>query len=282
MQTILDTFTNRELALIIWLTLALFASTLRKDIRESLGQLLKGLFARKLFTLFALLTLYVFGTILALHFWGLWDISLLKDTLFWFFTVALVLYFNVHKAKDTRYFKNILTESFKWTIVIEFLVNFYTFSLVTELIMLPILILVSATQAVSETAKQHESVNKFLTNILALIGLSFFLFALYKTVETYQEVFTVHNLHELLLPAILTILFLPFIYFVAVYMNYETLFIRINFVTEDAKLKKALKKEILFAANLNLNRLKVLSDNLRKFNLEDIDDLKSYIRSLTK
>ncbi len=228
----------------------------------------------------ALLTVYVLVSILLLHYLLLWNISFIKDTLFWFFGFALVTFFNINKAKDVDYFKTIFKESFKWTLLIEFIVSFYTFSLTTELIMFPIIIVVAGTQAFSKADKKNEKVTSLLTNILALIGTTYFLYALFETFNKYNRLLTLNTLNSFLLPLLLTILSLPFFYFVALYMHYEELFIRVDFMTNDNKLKKRMKREIFIAAHVNLNRLTMIKQKLNKFDLYHSTDIKQYLKNI--
>lgn len=280
MKLITDIFSTRELSLLIWLLIGLTAMMFGKDMRKSLGGIFKLLFGKQIGIILLLLTVYVTATLFLLHKIGTWDFTLLKDTIFWFVSVALVLFFSINKAKDTHFFKDIVKESFKWTIALEFFVNFYTFSLLTELILMPTTLFLAMTLAYSQTDKKYEQVSKLLTNIFAIIGLTFFAYVTYKTFYNYQDFFTLHTLFSFLLPPILTVLLIPFLYLLALYMNYEVLFIRVDFMTNDSDKKQSLKREILLLANLNLNRLTSISKKLNKFDYYHSDNSKTYLRTL--
>ncbi len=200
--------------------------------------------------------------------------------MFWFFTVALVMFFKINKAKDTSHFREILKETFKWTIVIEFILNVFTFSIWAELILLPVLTVLGLSQAYAQTDKKYDQVKNVLFNVLAVIGWTLVAIALYRTVQMYADFFSTKSLYVFLLPLILTLSLLPFLYFLSVYINYELLFIRVNFVTDDLERKKKLKREIIHFANLNLNRISTITKKLNKFDVYHSKDLKSYVRSL--
>jgi len=142
-----------------------------KSIRKSLGEILRLLFGKQIGTILLLLTVYITAILFLLHKIGTWDFSLLKDTIFWYVSIALVLFFSINKAKDTLYFKYIVKESFKWTIALEFFVNFYTFSFLTELILMPTTLFLAMVLAYLQTDKKFEQVSKVLTNIFTIIGL---------------------------------------------------------------------------------------------------------------
>ena len=66
-------------------------------------------------------------------------------------------------------------------------------------------------------------------------------------------------------------------------MNYETLFVRIGYLLKDNNEKNQLiRKEILIAANLNLSKLTTLSKKIKLYEITNSDNVKSYIRELTK
>lgn len=280
MTKLTDIFSTRELSLLIWLTFLIIALTFVKEIRKTMVGVISAFFVTKIVSVFAVLTIYLGLILFLLKSFSLWDVTLLKDTIFWFFSFAVVTFFSINKAKDIVFFKTFLVDSFKWTIFIEFLVNFYTFSLTTELILFPIILIVATTQAFSQTDKMNEQVTKLLTNILSIIGTTYFLYALYKTLFDYKNVFTLHNLNSLVLPILLTTLLLPFYYLLAVIMQYEELFIRADFMTNDKKKSKLLKREILLTAKLNLNKIKTIKTNLNKFDFYHSTNIKQYIKTI--
>ncbi len=202
-----------------------------------------------------------------------------KDTVFWFFTVAIFTFFTVNKAEDLGFFKEIIVDSIKWIVVIEFLVNFYTFSLSTELILVPIFVFISVVQGYSQTDKKHERVEKLFKSITAIIGLFLLVYVVYETLVEFQKAFTIQNLKSLLHPILMTGFFLPFAYILALFMIYEMLFVRVDFLTRDKKLGGRLKRQILWTANLNFNRLKRISKNL---NIHDFDssDIKGFVKKI--
>jgi hypothetical protein len=275
-------FSNRELSVLIWGVVILTALLFVKNIRQSSKQLFKALFVKQIMTILFLLILFTVTIIFFFYKINLWDKSLLKDTIFWFFGVALVLSYKANNAKDFTYFKEIIKDTIKWTIIIEFLINFYTFSLLTELILIPVMVIVVLLQTVSEMDKKNEQVTKLLKNVTAIFGLILLSYVVYKTFTNYKMLFALNNLFSFLLPIILTIIVLPFIYFLSLYINYETLFVRIKYMTKDNSVRLLLRKEILLAANFNIEKLHLISKKMNNYNLTKTDDVKKYIYSLVK
>lgn len=252
-----------------------------KSVRSSVFGLIKMLFQKTFLKIYFLLGVYLFFLLYALFKTTIWYIDYLKDFIFWLFTVGFVLIFKSIEIKDTKYFKNILQESIKWTAIIEFLINFYSFNFIVEFLMFPILVLIATTQAYAALDKKNIQVSKLLTNILSIIGFVFIGISLYKTVTGFDKFFSVNSLRIFILPIILTILFIPFIYFLSLYTIYESYFVRLDFMTVKKDKVKIVKKLIRLKANLNINRLNRIIENFDKGVFYNETDLKEYIRKIS-
>ncbi len=202
--------------------------------------------------------------------------------MFWLFSVGIILVFNINDAKNTGFFKGIFFSAIKWTIILEFVVNLYSFSLFAEIIILPVLFFLLVTQALAELDKKHKVVLNFLRNIIAIVGLSIFSYSLYKTIVNFDDVLTFQNLFMFLLPSTITILFIPFVYLLALYSTYESYFIHLDFMTTMKIRAKEVKKLILRIANINLVKLIRIKKHFEKRVFYDDTDLKEYIRVISK
>jgi hypothetical protein len=204
---------------------------------------------------------------------GLWDLTLLKDTIIWVLTVAFIMLMNANKIKDKSYFKNIVKDALKWTIILEFIVNLYSFSLVTEIVLVPIFGFLGALQGYAMSDKKYEKVQILLSNLSAIIGFVIFLIVLYKTVDEFEGMLTIANLNSFIHPIVLTMLFIPFIYCYAVYMKYDEVFVLADHFAKDKKKALSIKKQILLTSKLNLWTLLTIRIGLYKidFALENLD-----------
>lgn len=254
--------------------------TLKNDLRKSLWGLVKSIFAKKIISTILLLTLYISSIIFIFYLSNLWDSSLLKNTLFWFFSFAVITYFGINKADNIDFFKKLIIKSLKWTLIIEYIVNFYTFSLTAEFIIFPILVFVILIQAFSETDKKDHRISTFIKNTLTILGIIYFIYALYLTIVGYKTFFTVHNLYALILPLILTILVQPFLYFAALSMQYEVLYVRTRYLTENDEQNNILKNAIFKTAKLNLSKLSLIKKRINKFDLDNSTDIKTYLKTI--
>jgi len=274
-------FNNREIALFLWISVIVLAVLFSK-IRKSLVPIIQILTNRIFLIIFSLVGAYLFGIILLLKNLDVWQNANLKDVLFWLFSVGIILVFKINDAKCNAYFKGIFFSAIKWTIVLEFVVNLYSFSILTEIIILPVLVFLAAIQAVAKLEEKYKVVSKFLHNVIAIAGLSIFSYSLYKTIVNFDDVLTFQNLVAFLLPSTITILFIPFVYFLALYSTYESYFIHLDFMTIKQKKVKEVKKLILRIANINLDKLLRIKKNFEKRVFYDDTDLKLYIHSISK
>lgn len=222
---------------------------------------------------------YTFVIVYILSQVGLWDFSLLKDTAFWFFSVALITFFKINKADDLNFFKDIMLDNLKLIVLVEFLINFYTFSLGMELALIPIIVFISLLYGYSSTNQEYELVTKFLKKLLSIIGVIFFVYVCYKTAVEFGKTFTTQNLKSLLHPIIMTALFIPFTYTLALVMKYEVLFVRIQFLGDDEIMRKKIKREIIRQVNFNINKLNRVSKNLTRNGISQ-DDVKTFIKRI--
>lgn len=279
MDKIFEVLSNREIALIIWIILALALCILNKQVRNSLYALIKLVFTTPVLLIVNLLVLDY--TLLAIDFLQrtqFWDESLIKDTVFWTLGTGFVLMFNSANTKEAGHFKKVLFDVIKWTIILEFIANFYTFSLLTEIILLPILVFIGVIQAYSELYPKYKKVETIFKAINGLIGLSILSYATYKTFNQSEALLTIASLKSFLLPLLLTVIYLPFIYCLALYTQYESLFVRLPFLIHDVERRKAVKKQILLVANFDLGKLLKISGGIAKLILVDesrsLDDIK--------
>jgi hypothetical protein len=171
---------------------------------------------------------------------------------------------NVNKVNDSTYFKTVLLDTVKWTIALEFIINFFTFSLTKELIFVPILVFSAMLQAVASFKPEHKQVENLFKYILTTFGIVIFIFSLYKTIEHHSKLFTFDNLKCFLLPVFLSITFLPFMYLYNLLVKYEELWIRLQFIIRNKHDRQRVKRQILWIANFNINKLVRISKNIAK------------------
>jgi len=269
-------FTTREQAIIIWIAVFLIWSLFQKNLRNSIAGLLRAFFQKKILAAFMMMIFYVGLTVYLFFRIHLWDTLLLKDTIFWIVGTAFILFLNLNKtAEDKDYFKKILFDNLKLILIFTFLINFYTFPLIAELLSLPIIVLIVAMSAYAGTKKEYLPAKKFVDFLLSAWGVFLAIYVIARIFGSYQTLLMTDNLLAFLLPILLTSAIVPFLYGFAVYMAYESLFNRIDFLIgkNNKQLASFGKRKILKTFMLNLKKLNKFSKNsgvqLLKINNEE-------------
>lgn len=277
----MNMLSTREISILVW-SFIIF-SILICIARKEFLNVLKILLNYKILIPLIFFFLYNFGILCILEKIGFWKYNLLKDTLIWLFSAGIIVFFNSNKISNTNYFTKILKDNLKIIIFLEFLLNFYTFGIVTELILVPIIsfivILYEYSKHSMKNNPEHIKVNKFLQFILSSVGTIFLINIFFRTFSEYDKLFTSENIKTLYLPIILTTLSFPFYYFLALGMIYEEFFVRINFMFRDNRIKKELKKQILLKANFQINKLTNIKNNFEK-NKAYEKNIAEYINSI--
>ncbi len=133
--------------------------------------LVRQAFLSKLILVWLSLALYSVILVLCFRELGFWTIGLLKDTLIWFVFCALTYPFQFHDPQKTpRVLRILIRDSLSVLIVVEILVETYTFSLPIELIIVPTATFIATMGAVAEMREDHKPVAKILGNIQAILG----------------------------------------------------------------------------------------------------------------
>jgi hypothetical protein len=205
---------------------------------------------------------------------------MLKDSVYWTFGVGFIMLMNSNEfIKEEHYFKKILQDNFKLMLILEFIVGLYVFGLITEFILMPFVIFFSLVLAYTEIYKEHSHVKNLLQIVIGIIGTGYLIYSGYMIYRDLNEIASYNTIKSFLFPILLTILFIPFAYFYALYMHYESLFVRLRLsLKDDRAFRRYAKKRILISVNLSLSRLKRFSPGFLFNNCKSKDDIKMEIK----
>lgn len=277
----MDIFNNREIATAIWLLVIFVFLLSKRDIRRSLFGVVKAFFQIRILTLVVLMMVYTTGIVILLNKVNLWETSLLKDSILWFFTGMVMAFKYIPSKADENFFREIIVDNLKVVVIITFLVNTYTFSLIGELILIPIITTIILFEAVAQTDEKFSPIAKLMRAFQIIIGSLILVYALSKAISDYRNLATLDTLRSFLLPILLSILFLPFMYFFKLFASYGKLFVWLNLGFEKSKkLKRYAKWEIIKHCRLSLEKIEKAS-NMSIYNLMQIkseDDVTEMVR----
>jgi len=164
------------------------------------------------------MVLYTVGIVSLLKQINYWNTSLLKDTILWIVFSGVVLLFRFTTTKDHEYqFRRLVFDNLKLVIVLEFIMNTYTFSLVGEIIFIPILSMIVMVSTYSNYHEEYESVAKITDWFLAFVGFAVLAYAMTKAFSDLKNFGDLDTIRSFLLPIILAFSFIPFFYLIQVY-----------------------------------------------------------------
>jgi len=273
-EFITNNFNNREIAIAFWFMVFMIFVLLKKDVRSSVDNLFKVFFQNKIFVVFLIMTFYVISLLILLQKLGVWQFSLLKETIFWYLGVAVTSLFNANKVNEDRnYFKNIFKDNLRLIVILEFVTALYTFNLIVELIFIPILLLFVLVSAYSKAHKEYREVKKFTEWVFSFVGLIILIFALYKIMKDFNGFANITNLSNFLLPPILTFLFIPFMYLLALIITYEVFFVRMKFFIKNKNDFKSAKWKVLISFHFRLRELNKFAKEYFSLNQQTNNDI---------
>ncbi|MCB0381373.1 MAG: hypothetical protein KDD24_08955, partial [Flavobacteriales bacterium] len=217
-----------------------------------------------LYRLYILMIIYIVFLVFILNLIKLWGIDQLKDTIYWVFGGAFVMFFNINKASESdNYFYNLFKDSFNILLIIEFFSNLYSFPLIIEFISLPLILTFSL---ITSFKKIDKSVVKLSTFLLRTYIVSVIIYSTILVINDYKVVFTTVNLKTLIAPSIMTILFIPFLYFIALYMAYEIFFKMKKYILNDnPQLFKFLFWHVIKRCSFNLQKIRLVNKKLHVY-----------------
>lgn len=260
MIVIINALNNREIAIGIWLIIIFLWALSKKDVRPYIRNLLRVFFNRKIIIPLIAMILYIALMVVAFEKIGFWDISATKDTILWTLGSAIATYFSLNKlAQDNSYFKNMILDNLKFVLILEFILNLYPFSLLTELIIMPIISFIVMLNGFTESKPEYKQISKVLNFILVIFGLLLFAFTIKDIIHDFQNFASLKTLRDFFLPALFSIALLPFLYVMALLIQYEMFFNRIDFANKNPVIANYVKRRVFAACHINLSKLNKVS-----------------------
>ena len=227
---ILDSFSARELAIGIWLVVALavlFALAHRKpEIRRSLTGLLRALLNHHILVFVGSTAAYASLAVFFLFLAGYWHVGFLKDTILWFVFSGIVLSFrSASSTDDEKFLLGVVKAGLKVMVVVEYLVNAYVFPIVVELLIQPLIVFVSFLDTVSKRDERNAAVAKYLTTpVLTMFGLVVIVSVSWSALENRNNLVTTITLQKVFLAPLLSTTLIPWMLLIQLYANYASIF----------------------------------------------------------
>ena len=249
----MEVFSTRELVFIIYLTILAFWVIAKKSIRDSLFDLIKFALPPKLLVPFTILIFYSSIIIYILHCLSLWDLAYIKDIILWILFSGVPVCFNsINSSVEDHYFKHMITDNITFAVLAEFFIATFPFNFLIELILQPVLIALISIQIRSKYREEYRAVTNYFLSIFSLIIIGHIIIQVFKE---YTQFNFIQTAITLALPLILSILYLPFAYFLALYSKYEILFLRMKSKLAHNKLTFAHIYKVILACKFSYTKI---------------------------
>jgi hypothetical protein len=211
---------------------------------------------------------------------GFWVTSAAKDTSLWVIGTAFATFFSLNNVStDKDYVRKIILDNIKFILIIEFVLNLYTFNLAIEFFLLvPLITFVVILNAFAALKPEYKGVKTFLEYVLAIIGFVLLIYTFREIVIHFQDFATAKTLRDFMLPPAFSVSLIPCLYFMALFMQYETLFVRINFANRHSDYAKMIKRKTIMICHLNLAKLIRFSRNLGYPKVNSTDEMEDLIK----
>lgn len=220
-----EIFNTREIAYVIWSVIILILFSIVKKLQTDVRPVLKSLLAKNFVPIYIIIVLYTTITAFILNRIGVWDISLIKDTIVWMVFAALPLLYKIAQAKDLKlYFISMLGELFQVSFIIEFMMGLHTFNLWIELILVPFTTMLGLLILFSKRDKKNKRVTSLFRWISIAITVCIFWIILNYISDHAIEYWDWSYLKQFGLQIELSVFFVPFLYLFAAYLRFEFVF----------------------------------------------------------
>lgn len=279
----LNSFSNREISIAIWFVIIFGGLIILSKSFKSFGLVIIAFFAKQLVVHYLVIIAYIYLLYFSLNRTILWEDHLFKDFIIWSIAFGFYSFFITNKIQTNKGLFGHFMKIFSLTIFVDFFLNYFTFNLVWEIVIIPFLTFIGVLQIFTQYHLERAGylqVNKILKFILSLSGFALFFYCIYRLTFSYKDFLSNDSLKTFLLPVILSVLYFPLIAFYSAYHKYENIFREVDrYQFIDQKRKRNIKLATIIYGNLNLDKL----TRIRRWDKKEIQsngDIFHYIRKL--
>jgi hypothetical protein len=286
MDKVQSIFSNREIALGLWVILVAVVLGLSKAGKDFFRTSMPIIFCKKFVGFYIVFISFFILIVRILFLVGYWDWSLLKDTVFWALFVEIPLFIKtIEKAKNQRFFKKLLKENVELVTVVSFIMNIWSFSLFVEITLVPLAVIIGFFYYISSSDEKYKNIKRFFDFLLFAFTIYAGIYVINNIVQNSTVFFNLNTLRLYALPLVLLIFNLPVIYGLALYNEYEQVFVRLKGNEFE---QRKMKWRILKYGNINLSKLtsimnrniQILVTSLTDEDMsENIKKLENYLES---
>lgn len=260
----LSYFSQREIAGGLLLAgLLLYAIHKNREVLKSLLDVLKLIIFSKLTIWYVSSILTVVLTSLFLINIGFWEKCFIKDALV-FSVTGFALMSKVHQTDSYRkYLKETVLTFFSVAYLFQFIFNYASFSIISEILLLVVGLLFYGMKIVAENpyyqkdfeGKDMTPVIKAIDTVFVFLGCVIVLKSLATILFDFHTFISIHNLKLLFLPIIYSVLYIPFSFIFWLVLKGESTYMRLSYLDNQSKsLNRYIKLKTFFLCGLDINK----------------------------
>ncbi|RYV01534.1 hypothetical protein SOPP22_14215 [Shewanella sp. OPT22] len=236
-------FNNRELASATLIALVLLWTCYKNEtFFPLLKTAAKSLFLHAVFITIISLLVYISLIAFVLYSFDIWNFEQIKNTAMWFVFVGFAQLLNATNIDDPKlYLRSSLSAQVKIIVLLQFLVAFHSYSFVVELILITITSLLAGCSAFSQNKPEYNQANKICNFLLVAIGIFLLCHSLLTIYQEPSKFFTIDNFRNFLVPILLSVSVLPYIFCFYHFLAYERAFTKTRIYTSSKSLQRYAK-----------------------------------------
>lgn len=231
-----EVFTTREISIGIYIVIIIIIGWVK--CRNELLKFFRCLMSIQLVIPFVMLVAYVSVIVYCSTRMFFWKWIYLKGILMWFIFVGVPFCFNaVQNVLPKHYFTREVTSNFKFVVLLEYITGTYTFSFPIEMflqLLLAFLVIIGIFadgNSNKNVENSNKVIKKFCDILLCLIGFIILYFSIKELISSISTIVYKDVIFDLASPIVLSILFLPVAYLLAVFSKYQLIFVRMKCIS---------------------------------------------------
>jgi hypothetical protein len=252
--------TTREMAIAVWATLALAVAMSKKGIRGSLARIIRTAVNWKFVVPAVTMAAYTAIVVTGLAKVGLWTSDLVKDTVLWYLFAGIALLFSglTRDSEKRGFWRRLLLGQITATLLVEWLVNNYTFPFLVEFLLVPVAFLLGGIGAVAQSRPDAAVMKKFTSWTLGLLGFFALAFSIKEVIAHIRAGEATSVFRSIALTPLLSVAIVPLAYALGIVSACENLLIRVGFATKessDPHLARYAVRKIAWRCRLNPRKI---------------------------
>ena len=228
---------TRELATLIWLVpVATIVLWKMPSVRASLRHLVRIILGPVLVVPMAMFAAWMVAVVWVAAQVAAWDVSLLKDTLYWVLPGFVLMFGATRAATEHGFFRRRVRDAIGVSVFLAFYLGLVTLDLLGELLLVPVLALLSLYAAAGGTSSVSAEAGNRAKVALGVIATGLLVFTTIRFVQNPAATDSGSLARSFAMPIWLTLGALPFVWAMSVLFVYENALMHMRTSTPEGRL----------------------------------------------